>query len=565
MAGHVKLGQLKSQLEGLKKSGVVVQSDVMRTHGQLYRHLAEIYLWWRDAEEQHPDYLRDQYKLIGRKFKSLKYGYNFRPLLFLVYGNNAGLDKNYLRSYSGTLNAVNDEYNQRPELYEKNAVVKIAQFIDESGGVGALAGYDPDEEDSGGQLSSVDQKRIDKLEKTARGKMLRHAAQHDFETDHPLLSAGDYLPADDNKYSLMLVQKTRKGLQLVGVLNDAALTQTCLIENYKRRFDAADRPVRPLLELLQTQCLPKQLAGISKALIDKSVLDGWGKEVFQAHRRVLFRHKKGEFVLSPMNAKSGVVSVVTPELAILKATERDVYLDPHSRELIERKCLQPFAFNYYQIGDSSGRLEIYPEKSSASHVAVLSHLGDAAEFFGITFWPFYNLPDRPQGQVIVDESFASSPTWQMALTKEWFQKLSDVFLDPWLNGHAKLLKRDKNGLLKLEFKPDELTINFLFEDGKFEENETVKFFVPSASKVRASAVFLSKDIVPALRSIAYLPVASNILVELYSSKLVISFHTGERGCSHQVNIPVCDEEGKRSTKGFAQYKPEFIDFEPLAD
>ena len=375
----------------------------------------------------------------------------------------------------------------------------------------------------------------------------------------------DYLAADDKKYSLMLVQQTRKGIQLVGVLNDAALTQTSLIENYKRRFDAADRPVRPLLELLQTQCLPKHLAGITKALVDKSVLDEWGKEVFQAHRRVLFRHDRGDFVLSPMNANSGVVSIVKPELAVLKATGRDLYLDPYSRELIERKCLQPFAFNYYHIGDSSGRLEIYPKKSSASHVAVLTHLGDISEFFGITFWPFYNLPESPQEQLIVDDGFVATPKWQMVLSREWFQKLSDVFLDPWLNGHAKLLKRDKNGLLKLEFGPDALKINFVFENGEFEESETVKFFVASASKDRATAVFMSKDVVPALRSIAYLPVVSTILVELHSSKLVINFHTGDRGCSHQVHIPVCDEDGKRSTKGFARYKPELIEFEPLTN
>jgi hypothetical protein len=87
--------KISAELLALRQAGAVVQSDVRRSHQSLHKHLSSIYLWWRDAREI-DGYLEAEYEKLGRKFKTVKYGMNYRPLLFLVYGEAGGLDKMHI-------------------------------------------------------------------------------------------------------------------------------------------------------------------------------------------------------------------------------------------------------------------------------------------------------------------------------------------------------------------------------------------------------------------------------------------------------------------------------------
>lgn len=128
----------------------------------------------------------------------------------------------------------------------------------------------------------------------------------------PILPIKQYISTGYERHSLLLVNQTERGVGWFSTSVDTKLIQDLLVDGVKRRFDLQHPKVRPLLELLQTQLLPKHLAGLSPGLVEKGTLTGWGKKKFKAERRVLFLKDSGNFVLSPMNAESGVVSIVKP-------------------------------------------------------------------------------------------------------------------------------------------------------------------------------------------------------------------------------------------------------------
>lgn len=154
----VDKAKIAAELEGLKKAGAVVQSDLRRSHQSLHTHLSSIYLWWRDAR-QIPGYLDAEYNKLGRIFNTIKYGVNYRPLLFLVYGEEGGLNKNNLPNYNGTLNALHIEYEKRAKLYEKDGVAKLTAFIANAGGVVQLAKTVPADDDDT-KLPPIDRKKL---------------------------------------------------------------------------------------------------------------------------------------------------------------------------------------------------------------------------------------------------------------------------------------------------------------------------------------------------------------------------------------------------------------------
>jgi len=127
---------------------------------------------------------------------------------------------------------------------------------------------------------------------------------------------------------------------VIGTQDAPEFLEPVLAENVRRRFDITDMGMRPLLEIIQTQCLPAHLEGMAEALTDRTRLKEEGKKTFTNYRRVLYRPSHNEFVLSPVNALSGVVSIAKPYFPlILEACDKDVFLSPQDRSHVESVLL----------------------------------------------------------------------------------------------------------------------------------------------------------------------------------------------------------------------------------
>ena len=148
-AAPARTQQLHKTLYLLQASGTAVWRDMRRSNRAFYAHVADVYIWWRQASAV-TGYLDGEYAKLNRQFKSrVKYGINFSPLLVLVWGNDncntADLDR-----HSRALNGIHAEYCSRPKYYAKDGVAKMATFIEAQHGINGLTGYgstDTEDED----------------------------------------------------------------------------------------------------------------------------------------------------------------------------------------------------------------------------------------------------------------------------------------------------------------------------------------------------------------------------------------------------------------------------------
>lgn len=561
---------LQKALVELQERGAVVHADLRRTHRSLYEHLAAMYLWWRQAREI-DGYLDGEYDKLGLKKRTVA-GINFRPLLVLVWGiNNTTGQQTAL--HSRTLNALHDEYEARPALYAKDGVAKLANFIEQAGGATKLAGYGQQEDDHGDD-SDDDPRKIPLIDPQVLLKtqalLLGNAHRHAKLTPMAALPSVAGIDAEAGELGLMLVKGSPMGLQVVTYQTSSAIIDEMLVATYRRRFEVQHPKVRPLLELLQTQCLPKHLEGLQATVEGKAVKNrAWAKSGTIGVRRVLYRHETGAFVLSSTGTNSGVVSCVTPRQLpaavaehrsfkpVLADCEHDVFMAPAQRTELEERCLRNFAFNLFDVGVGA-QVGNYEVPNSASHLLTLTHIANKRDRVHVPFWPFYDTLDADLQQVVPNPSYRFTPAWAATFTPAMLGKLDRQFVRPWLNSHGKHIARDKQAVIQVTFGPEQLSFDFVFQNGEYENTHAFTHRVACASTQSFVVQFASIDLMPALASLAMLPIDRAADFAVDANVLRIAFETVEGGPLHEIHIPTLDADGSRSTAAFAVYEPELV-------
>ena len=95
--------------------------------------------------------------------------------------------------------------------------------------------------------------------------------------------------------------------------------------------------------------------------------------------------------------------------------------------------------------------------------------------------------------------------------------LNDEFFENWLNGFGKHLTRVKNALLRVTFSQNQWRIEFVNDDGLFENEVRVSLEPLEASVEPVTAYFASKDFVPAIRSLSLLPITEAASKEVWDN------------------------------------------------
>ena len=554
--GGGPLNRVKKELVQLQERGAVVHTDLRRSHRSLYEHLASLYIWWRSARDIN-GYLEQEYATLNLKPRTID-GINFRPLLVLIWGFNA-TSSQQTALYSRALNAVHNEYEAHPELYAKDGVAKLANFIELAGGAIKLAGYGAQESDEDEAASGGTGQKWSKVELDlkARERLLADALAYTNAASLPAVEIERHVATEqDADYVLMLVKKTPDGFKFVGTSDHKNAINDIMIDQYRRRFDGQKSALRPILELLQTQCLPKHLENVEHALTAKGVYaEMWSRHLYASPRRVLYRHADGAFTLSPVGAASGVVSVIKPFQPILANCETDVYLGSAQRQQLESQCLRSFYFNLYDLGDD-GQIPEYEGPNSASHILTLSHLTKDNVRLYLPFWPFYETMTETAAQIVPDPFHRIEEFWEAQISQDWVHKFNEQFLTPWLESHAKHLKRDINSVLHFTFEKSKIVVEFVRRDGGLYDNRlTMPFDEPVQAMGTLGARFAAIDIAPVLDSLALLPIAGPINIIADSEVMRLRFQTVDGGCSHEIFVPAIAPDGKRRTTPFFLYEP----------
>ena len=124
--------QLESELYDLRNICDAAEQRYVSALQEKYKGIAHVYYWWRKADAQ-KGYLEAKIEQMGGVFKKKSpHGYNFSPVLQLVYGNS-------IRAYEITrrgqvLNLLHEEYKKSPKKYGTD-VIKLANYISGMGGI----------------------------------------------------------------------------------------------------------------------------------------------------------------------------------------------------------------------------------------------------------------------------------------------------------------------------------------------------------------------------------------------------------------------------------------------
>jgi hypothetical protein len=555
--------QLNFALANLQESASLVSAQLRSSNMALYEHLAKLWGWWYVAQSV-PGYLDAEYaKVTKRRPKSVRNGINFTPLFRLTWGYNNGLSDDKCRRWSIVLNKLNALYLNE-EQYRTDTVAKFQNYIHRKGGVDGFIDdtkFSPTEIDDD-ELSDaeIEAKQNSELPRLTTDEMLarlfeKAKAFYGAVRNPSTVDLNATIPATDDGLSMVLVRKIGDQYQLIGASKDEDFIKPVAMQTYLNDFSALPWSTQALIETLSTQCLPVSLQSFYAALMDvadsKEDKDVEGKRL-KSVRRLLYLHATGEFVLSPIRAVSGVVTVAKPMRPVLDKADKDVFLTTRSRRALETKQISGRNFNLYSPSNAQVILT-YATPNLASHVLRLQDDFEAGNFLHIDFWPFYANTTPVLGQVIVDDKVKRKSVWHAALNLAWLRKFAVDFTAPWIASHGTHIKREHQNIMRLTFATQTLQLDFVYRDGQFETGMAVDF---ANAKVLGSTIavhVMTKDFVVATQAIADLGINTAIDVHVDADAVVLSYRT--TAANYKVYVPTCTLDGVRSSKYFKKHTP----------
>lgn len=319
--------QLDLELGQLQNDCDAAETMYVGARNELYKNIARVYLWWRKADVQ-KGYLDTKIEQMGGIFKKeSKHGYNFSPVLQLVYGNS--ISDHEISKRGQVLNLLHEEYKKTPKKYGTD-VVKLANHINQKGGLRRMVQDSlPDAKSikaletlvkqqvaanvsatalpSNVEIDVAKQNAVDealKYDKSAFATLLgvieelrkpkyidKPDANQKIRITQPIKQAklaadaeiywrkhsglgliGADFGFDTNigNFGLAVIKRDAKGVAVVDTFIDDALIKQALVSAYEKQYAALPDNMRCMYETLKTQLLPKHVADQIAGKLDDS-------------------------------------------------------------------------------------------------------------------------------------------------------------------------------------------------------------------------------------------------------------------------------------------------------
>jgi len=370
---HSPSAQLDLDLAVLQSDCDAAEAKYVGARQELYKNIVRVYYWWRKAEAQ-KGYLDAKIEQMGGVFKKeSKYGYNFSPVLQLVYGNS--ISDHEITRRGHVLNLLHDEYIKKPKMYGTD-VVKLTNHINQKGGfkqmiVGSAAiptlktleklakqqsvaatnsanlptSY---EIATAKQFAADEAVAVELSEAQILAELIKEfGSEYDFirtpkpnekikldaEKRHKLLAAvadkywkkqnglglidADFgFATDTSNFGLAVVKRDKTGVSVIDSFIDGDLIKKALVIAYEKQYPALPASLRCMYEVLKTQLLPDHVAKNMKGRWDNGNEKKWVWEK---------RKKEGNvYVQVPVKAMPRLVHTGNANLFILSPIATDV-------------------------------------------------------------------------------------------------------------------------------------------------------------------------------------------------------------------------------------------------
>jgi hypothetical protein len=564
IAANAEKVYLDQRYDALKASARTAASHMLASNRVFYAHLVDLMFFWHSAKET--NYITD---LIKAKTKSQTYkekvshGFNFAPLIAVVWMDieKPDLPTNKSNRLSRALNRLYEVFDSEFG-FDTNSKDALVDYMVDKGGINGLLDYKQKADNESAPDYKADKETVAGASELAKARAdTAYRDSLDYfrsQVSLPTVQLPNDITVNEDEVSLVLVAKrSANSFAVIDTVTERDQIATAMTRSYVGQYGQLPRAVRFVAETLATQTCPAEHAATYVHMLNETARSA-NASAKAAVRRLTYRHKRGDFLLSNIRGlQSGVVTIATPKLPILEDTVDDVAMTPMSRRQVERYLVSPKNFRFVKFNNAIGDATIPADREFTHALKMDVTTGKAeggAKNVGMVFdrEPI-NKPQEAQVDVI--DVGEVNPKWSRTVNVEWFKQFNGAFTNNWVSSHASHIQRQHQAVIEVQFRATALKINFFNMANSRDITTTVK--VPSgtvADGYRAS--FLSKDFAIAMLQIADLPIAGEIKIELFSHFATISYETDVG--SYRVHIPIVSSTGERGLDGFTRYTMESI-------
>jgi hypothetical protein len=529
-----------------------------RSNDYLYEGLAKAYMWWRDAK-QLDGFLAEQYQLHSiRVNRSKNNEENFRGVIKLVWrmhdGTKASLAS--LQQWSYALKELDKEYTSNPLKFKQAPIKRLVELIEGKGGIRSLIGYDKygksfDEAEEEEEAKKVKFKRTPEDAKKIRERHLEIAkAFYPTCEGFSTIKTAKPIASVEKLYSLALVRKTeRDGVyDVLATVDDDKIVEDTLIASYKQHQAVSPPIIQLLTEVIQTQCLPKEIEQHRDALVDATKRMGKDGKPFKQHKRMIFRKSRENILLSENRTSCSVVTIAKPHQWVIRSST-DVYLNATDRKYIEQLLLQPSDTNLYTANATDLIPALKDDKLKASHRLLLKN--EAISKFRPIYFYAASTPEEPPPNADIKPECENPKAFTASVDKLWLERFKVLVSQPYLSKIGGHITRGRHKVLKLEMSP---TCMFFWYDGEKGNMSTKSEKAPfaGAAKGTVSLHVLTKDFIPVMHGIASMHMEGK--VELAAGEDVFSIAFATELAEYRVYIPAASVKARRSSQSFCEYR-----------
>ena len=395
-----------------------------RSNEYLYKGLAWVYLWWVKASKV-KGLLDEQYKLHNIGGHNVIGEEKFTRLLRLTWQLDWADDtKATLQQWSLALRKLHIEYEQNKDAYRKNPQERLAQFIETSGGLRKLIGADKYYADGNNEPIKKSKSKSGRNEEDAALLEKKHLAMGEahFFKAKPISSIQSTKPIAVNRlgFALALIKAKKDGtFAVLATVSEEAQIRKAIISSYKRDNTAAPTVLQLLTEVIGTQSIPTAMERHRDTLQDSKKVTTENGEVLavKQYKRLLFRKKQRDIVLSENRTACSVVTIVKPKASVL-ASSKDVFLRVQDRRYLEQAIIQQKDLSIYTANDKSKVPVLRDTEVKASHKLVLENKLLRSRR-AIYFYALDTVGEYSRAQADVNAEYAEAAQWTAAVDMSW--------------------------------------------------------------------------------------------------------------------------------------------------
>ncbi len=546
--------QLEKELDDIVSLTATQTEYYLRSNQYLYEGFARVYMWWLKAKTV-KGFLEEQYtknKIGGKEHKQEKFTRVLRLTWRLDWANES---KAKLQQWSLALREIDKEYTSNKDAYRTTPQQKIVQFIVDKGGLRKLIGADKyDYVDSNTETKS--KRKVGRTVEDDAEIEKRHVELGEayFASARAISNIQSTKPIAVNRkgYALAIIRKKKNDTyDVLATVSDDTQVRKAIVAGYKRTNSVAPTALRMLVEVIQTQSLPISLNKHRYSLPDaQTVTTEEGKTLkIRQNKRVLFRKKHGDILLSENRTGCSVVTIAKPHAQVVTSS-KDVFLNVNDRRYLEEAIIQRNDLNLYTTNDKDKVPVVRDTDAKASHRLIVENqvlnTKRAVYFYTIDTVGVFSRPQADKSH-----AYKEKMQWVAKVDKLWFEKLYAQFVNGWLNEYGEHITRTKHKAMRLEMGKAVATIKHYGEKGNFSHSFVIDADGVATTSKPTKATFLTKDLLPVLAGLNDTDIVGKATVAMNTDVLAIKYAT--ELAQYEIYVPACKDNLKRIATAFEAY------------